>query len=150
MVFATIIVWHDKKLSRNYVRANDLVGAVTRSDATTFFRETDRWDRPVAGRTQGYRSNSGLCGSRSSVGSLADCRDHTDEQAAGAEAGEVARHVAGDHPLLVPHRDHRHRCLRRHLQDLAIDEVVQHDVTDAQHNAVRELFQRGLVVEHQR
>ena len=78
--------------------------------------------------------------------------DHGDEQAAGAEAGEIARHVAGaaDHLFLAPHRDHRHRRLRRHPRHLAIDEVIEHEVADAQHGAMRELLQRGLVVEHQR
>ena len=78
--------------------------------------------------------------------------DHADEQAARAEAGEIARDVAGaaDHLLLAPHSEDRHRRLRRHPRHLAIDEVVEHEVADAQDGAVREVFQRGLVVEHQR
>ena len=77
--------------------------------------------------------------------------DHADEQAAGAEAGEIARHVAGaaDHLLLAPHRDHRHRRFRRHPRHLAIDEIIEHEVADAQHGAMGELFQCGFVIEHQ-
>jgi len=60
--------------------------------------------------------------------------DHADEQAARAEARDVARHVArpADHLLVAPRRDHRYRRLGRHARDLAVDELVEHQVADAE------------------
>ncbi len=78
--------------------------------------------------------------------------DQTDEQAARAEARDIARDIAGaaDHHLAALDRDHRRRRLRRDARDLAIDEVVQHQIADAQHGDAGKLRQAMVEIEHQR
>ena len=52
-----------------------------------------------------------------------------------AERDQVARHVAGaaDHQVGALDRDHRGRRLRRDARDVAIDELVEHQIADAEH-----------------
>ena len=61
--------------------------------------------------------------------------DQTDEHAMGAQARDVARHVtrAADHHFAALDRDDRRRRLRGDARNLAIDEVVQHQIAHAQH-----------------
>ncbi len=64
--------------------------------------------------------------------------DHADEDAARPERGQVARHIAAtaDDKLAARHRQHRRRRLRRDAGDLAIDEIIEHQVADAQNGSL--------------
>ena len=75
---------------------------------------------------------------------------HADEDAAGAERGNVARHVAGAaHDQLAPgHRQDRCRRFGRDARDLAIDEVVEHQISDAEHGLLGHELERFLEIEH--
>jgi len=61
--------------------------------------------------------------------------DQTDKNATCAKARNVASHVPGatDIGLGALYGDHRRRRFRRNARDLAIDELVEHQVADAQH-----------------
>ena len=61
--------------------------------------------------------------------------DQPDKDAASAERGDIARDVAGaaDIGLAALGRDDRRRRLRRNPRHLAIDELVQHEIADAEH-----------------
>ena len=76
--------------------------------------------------------------------------DQTDKDAGRAECGDVARHIAGaaDLDRIVLDRQHRRRRLGRNARDLAIDEVVEHDVADAQHRLLGNEPQCFLEIEH--
>ena len=65
-------------------------------------------------------------------------------------AGNVARHIAStaDRDLVSLHRAHRRRRFRRNARDLAIDEVVEHQVADAEDRLLADAFQAGLEIEH--
>ncbi len=69
--------------------------------------------------------------------------DDTDEDAARAERGNAARDVAGaaQQLLLTHRRDHQRRRLRRHPRHLAIDEMVEHEIADAQDGDLAEFRQ---------
>ena len=70
--------------------------------------------------------------------------DHADEDAARAERGDIARHVAGaaDHEFAVADGEHLRRRLGRDAGDLAVDEIVEHDVADAEHGLPADKLQR--------
>ncbi len=76
--------------------------------------------------------------------------DHADEDAAGAERHQIARDIAGaaDHQLAALDRDHRRRRLRRDARDVAIDELVQHQIADAEHGLAGEIREVFVEVEH--
>jgi len=59
--------------------------------------------------------------------------DDPDEGAMHAERGEIAGDVAAaaDHQLAARHRQDRCRRLGRDARDLAVDEVVKHQIADA-------------------
>jgi hypothetical protein len=78
--------------------------------------------------------------------------DDADEQTFRAEACDVARHVAGaaDDDLLAADPDHRRRRLRRDARHLAVDEIVKHQVADAEHGLPADLAKPFLEIEHQR
>ena len=69
--------------------------------------------------------------------------DDADEDAAGAERGDAARDIAGaaEQLLLARDRDHQRRRFRRDPRHLAIDEMVEHQVADAQHRRLAEFRQ---------
>ena len=76
--------------------------------------------------------------------------DHADEDAARAERHQIARDVAGaaDHQLAALDRDHRRRRLRRDARHLAVDELVQHQIADAEHGLAGEIGKVFVEVEH--
>src|SRR6266849_3292504 len=76
--------------------------------------------------------------------------DHADENAAGAERGDVAGHVAGaaDDQLATADRDHRRRRFGRDARHLAVDVVVEHQVSDADHGLLGDELEHVLEVEH--
>jgi hypothetical protein len=53
-------------------------------------------------------------------------------------------------PFNLVVRDRKHRCrrLRRNARDCAIDEIVRHQVTDAQHGLSTYVFEGIFNVEH--
>ena len=59
--------------------------------------------------------------------------DDTDENAAGAEASNVTRHVAraADGEIIACHCQNGSRRFGRNARDLAVDEIVKHQVSDA-------------------
>ena len=76
--------------------------------------------------------------------------DQTDENASRAERGDIARHIAGaaDLDLAVPDREHRRRRLRRNARDFAIDEIVEHEIADAEHGLLRNKLEGFFEIEH--
>ena len=76
--------------------------------------------------------------------------DQRDEDAARAERCDVARHVAGtaDFGCGVPDGKHRRRRLRGDARHVAIDEVVEHDIADAEHGLLCDQLEGFLEVEH--
>ena len=76
--------------------------------------------------------------------------DEADEDAARAERRDVARHIAGaaDLDLAVRDREHRGRRLRRNARDLAIDEVVEHEIADAEDGLLGDFRKAFFEVEH--
>ena len=66
--------------------------------------------------------------------------DQTDEDAFRAERRDIARHIAGaaDLDRAVPDREHRRRRLGRNARDFAIDEIVEHEIADAEHGLLRQ------------
>ena len=77
--------------------------------------------------------------------------DHADEQTTRAKRGNVAGDISGaaDHDLLAIDGDDRRRRLRRDPRHFAIDEVVKHEIADAQHGLCVELREPVLEIEHQ-
>ncbi len=78
--------------------------------------------------------------------------DQSDEYAARSERRDVARDVAGAADLDLAARDHQHRRrrLRRNARDFAIDEIVEHQIADADHRLLRQKLQRLFEIEHPR
>ena len=78
--------------------------------------------------------------------------DKPDEDTARSERGDVAGHVTGaadlDHAVLD--RKNRGRRFGRDAGDLAIDEVVEHDVADAEHGLPGHELERLFEIEHAR
>ena len=93
----------------------------------------------------------GLGGERRAHGARAVVvADHADEQTTRAERGDVARDVAGaaDHRLLARHRNHRRWRLGRDARDVAVDELVEHEVADAKHRPARNRMRQSVKIEH--
>jgi hypothetical protein len=61
--------------------------------------------------------------------------DNRDKRCRGAERGNVAHHVSGtaQHLRLALYPEDRDGRFRRNPFDRSIDEVIQHDIADAQH-----------------
>ena len=76
--------------------------------------------------------------------------DQAGEDAASAERSDVARDIAGaaDIGLAALRRDDRRRRLRRNPRHLAIDELVEHEVADAEHRLPAEGLREGVEIEH--
>src|SRR5258705_13427748 len=76
--------------------------------------------------------------------------DQSDEDAARAERGDVARDVAGaaDIGLAALDRNHRRGRFRRNPRHLAVDEFVEHKVADAKHRLADNRMRKGVKIEH--
>ena len=77
--------------------------------------------------------------------------DHADEDAARAEARDVARHIAGaadDDVLAALTAITGAGASGEMRDDLAIDEVVEHQIADAEHRLLAELRQSFFEIEH--
>ena len=76
--------------------------------------------------------------------------DHPDENTARAERGDVAGHVAGaaDVALGALDRDNRRGRFRRNPGHLAVDEFVEHEVSDAEHRLADNRMRKGIKIEH--
>ncbi len=76
--------------------------------------------------------------------------DQADEDAARAERGDIARHVAGaaDIGFAPLHGNHRRRRFRRNPRHLAIDEFVEHEIADAEHGLAHHRIVQGFKIEH--
>src|SRR5437764_149430 len=76
--------------------------------------------------------------------------DQPDKDAARAERSDVARHVAGpaDRDFVALDRQHRCRRLGRNTTDLAIDEVVEHQITDAEDGLLADALETFLEIQH--
>ena len=63
-----------------------------------------------------------------------------DKDAPRAERGDIARHVAGaaDTDDVVADREHGRRRLRRDARNVAVNEIVEHDIADAEDRSARE------------
>src|SRR5262245_49934237 len=71
--------------------------------------------------------------SRDDVASRLVIADHADEDAARSKRSDVARNVAGaaDRDFAALDRQHRRGRLRRDAPNLAVDELVEHEIADA-------------------
>ena len=67
-----------------------------------------------------------------------------------AERRDIARHIAGaaDLDFAARHREHRRRRLRRDARDLAIDEIVEHEIADAEHGLLGDELEGFFEIEH--
>ena len=76
--------------------------------------------------------------------------DDADENAAGAEAGNVARDVAraADGEIIARHRQNRSRRFGRNARDFAVDEIVEHQVSDADDGLLGNELDHFFEVEH--
>src|ERR1700681_3813625 len=73
-----------------------------------------------------------------------------DEDAAGAERGDVAGDIAGaaDIGLAALDRNDRRGRFRRNPRYLAVDKFVEHEVSDAQHRLADNRMRKGVKIEH--
>ena len=73
-----------------------------------------------------------------------------DENAVSAERRDIARDIAGaaDLDLAARHREHRRRRLRRNARDFAVDEVVKHEIADAEYGLLRYKLECFFKIEH--
>ena len=76
--------------------------------------------------------------------------DQADKDAVRAKRTDIAGNIAGaaDLDLAARNRQHRRRRLRRNAAHLAIDEIVEHEIADAEHGLLRYKLQRFLKIEH--
>ena len=76
--------------------------------------------------------------------------DKTDENALRPKSRDVARDIAGATDLhrVVPDAQHRRRRLRGNPRDVAVDEVVEHDVADAKNRLSGNEPQRLFKIKH--
>ena len=76
--------------------------------------------------------------------------DNAEENAFCAERCDIARDVAGaaDHDFLALHGDDRRRRLGRNARHLAIDEIVKHQVADAEDGELSGFLQLFFEIEH--
>ena len=76
--------------------------------------------------------------------------DKTDKDAARSERGDIARDRAGAADLgdIVPDRENGGRRLGRNARHLAVDEVIEHDVADAEHRLRCDELEGLFEIEH--
>ncbi len=76
--------------------------------------------------------------------------DDTEENAARAERRNVARHVAGatDGEIVAGHCQNRSWRLGRDARNLAVDEVVEHQISDADDGLFGNELERVFEIEH--
>ena len=76
--------------------------------------------------------------------------DEADEYASRAERADVAGDIAGAANLDFAARHSQHRGWRfwRNPAHLAIDEIVKHEIADAEHGLLRHKLQHFVDVEH--
>src|SRR5262249_50796087 len=76
--------------------------------------------------------------------------DDTEENAARAKPRYIAGDVAGtaDRELVAPHCQDRSRRLGRDARDLAVHEVVKHQISDADDGLLGNELERVLEIEH--
>ena len=76
--------------------------------------------------------------------------DQADQDALRAKGRDVARHIAGaaDLDLAVAHYEHRRRRLGRDARDIAVDEIVEHEIADAEDGLLVGLAQRLFEIKH--
>jgi hypothetical protein len=76
--------------------------------------------------------------------------DNTEENAARTERRNVARHVAGatDGKIVAGHRENRSRRLGRDARNLAVDEVVEHQISNADNGLLGNELERVFEIEH--
>jgi hypothetical protein len=98
------------------------------------------------------RGNPAVAAAEPRTQGLADriVADDANEKAARAEACNVAGDVAGaaDDDVLARDIDHRRRRLRRNAGYLAIDEIVQHQIADAEDRLVWDVLEPLFEIEH--
>jgi hypothetical protein len=72
------------------------------------------------------------------------------KNAACAKTRNITRHITctPDHELALRYRQHRRRRFRRNSRNIAVDEIVEHQVSDAEHSLLREPFDGVFKVEH--
>src|SRR6185369_9403641 len=73
-----------------------------------------------------------------------------DEDAACAESDQIARDVAGaaDHQFAALNGNHRRGRFRRDARHLAIDELVEHQIADAEYGLIGERGEMLVEIEH--
>jgi len=78
--------------------------------------------------------------------------DDTEKDAARAECGDVARHVAGapDGKIIARHRQDRGRRFGRYARYPAVYEVVEHQISDAKHGLLGHELEPIFDFEHDR
>ena len=76
--------------------------------------------------------------------------DEPDENALRAERRDIARDIAGaaDLDLAARDRKHRRRRLRRNARDFAVDEIVKHEIADAENGLLRHKLEGFFKIEH--
>ena len=76
--------------------------------------------------------------------------DDADENAARSEAGNVARDVAraADGQIIARHRQNRSRRFGRNARDFAVDEIIKHQVSDADDGLLGNELDHFFEVEH--
>src|SRR5439155_24506291 len=76
--------------------------------------------------------------------------DQPHKDAASAERSDVARDVASAANIGLAALDGDDRCgrLRRNPRHLAINELIEHEVADAEHGLVGDRMRQGIKIEH--
>ena len=76
--------------------------------------------------------------------------DDAEEHAVRPERRDVARHVAGstDGEIVAGDRENRSRRLGRDARDLAVDEVVEHQISNADDGLLGNELERVFEIEH--
>jgi hypothetical protein len=95
--------------------------------------------------------DQGLGGKRSHQGAAGFIlADDADENAASPEAGNVARDVAraADGKIIARHRQDRSRGFGRNTRDFAVDEIIKHQVSDADDGLLGNELDHFFEVEH--
>jgi hypothetical protein len=77
--------------------------------------------------------------------------DYAYDDATSAKAGNIAGHITGasDHQLASRYRQDRRGRLGRDAGDFAIDEIVEHQIPDAEHGLLGNELKRLFEIEHQ-
>ena len=128
------------------VRTQEMAGIVLRHEAQLAHGRAARIDDEIRFDQTGVAGKG--CAQRLTRLVLSN---HPEKETARAEAcditGDIAR--AADQLFLPLDREHRHRRFRRDARDLAIDEVVEHPVADAEHGLLGNAGEKISEIEHQ-